>query len=654
MKKLRNSKKFGIVFLSAVILSACGDSSASPSDVSSSAATSEQSNETSEQAVGTDLTGKVAYDNDDYDTDWSKESSTVIELNGTDANISGSGAAVKDGSITITAAGTYVLSGKWNDGQIVVDVQDKGVVQLVLNGAVIHNSVSAPIYVKEAGKTVITLQEGTENIVSDGETYAYSDASTDEPNASIFSKDDLTFNGKGKLTVHGNYNNGITSKDELKLTGGTIDIHAVDDGLMARDMVAVQQAAITIEAGGDGIKTTNDTDASKGFIAIEGGTFNIKAGSDGIQGASSVLFGGGSYTIVSGGGSKNGRVKTDNNRPGPWGNRTAQSANQLEETESQSAKAVKATADIVVNSGTFNIDSADDAIHGNSHITITGGDFDINSGDDGIHADASITIIGGTMAIAKSYEGIESAAVTISDGDIHVTASDDGINIAGGNDGSSTNGRPGQNQFSTSENNKLTIHGGAVTVDAAGDGLDANGSIYVTGGTVIVNGPTGNNNGSLDYDGTFEMSGGFLVAAGSSGMPQTPSEESKQYSVIMNYSQTQQAGSMVHLEDSKGNTVVTFAPSKNYQAIVISSPNLKKDSAYTLYSGGTSNGSKSNGLYNDGEYQGGTKVVEFEITTPVTWLSESGVTAARSGHPGGPNKSGRMGPNRNPSGIGLE
>ncbi|MEW9670140.1 hypothetical protein [Ammoniphilus sp. 3BR4] len=171
-----------------------------------------------------------------------------------------------------------------------------------------------------------------------------------------------------------------------------------------------------------------------------------------------------------------------------------------------------------------------------------------------------------------------------------------------------------------------------VSVDAAGDGLDANGSIFMTGGTVIVNGPTGNNNGSLDYEDTFEMSGGFLVAAGSSGMAQAPTEGSEQFAVIMTYSQTQQAGTIVHLEDSEGNNVVTFAPSKNYQSIVISSPNLKQDASYTLYSGGTASGTAAYGLFSDGSYQGGTKVVGFEIATPVTWLNESGVTEARSGH----------------------
>lgn len=87
---------------------------------------------------------------------------------------------------------------------------------------------------------------------------------------------------------------------------------------------------------------------------------------------------------------------------------------------------------------------------------------------------------------------------------------------------------------------------------------------------------------------------------------------------------------MVHLEDSEGNSILTFAPSKSYQTVVISSPDLKDGGSYTLYSGGTSTGSEANGLYTDGEYTGGTKVVAFEITSSVTWLNESGVTTANT------------------------
>lgn len=612
MKKFKN---LGILLLSTLVLSACSDSSASQTDVTASEA------KTVQKMIA--LPEKVTYDDHDYFTDWSKQNPTMVKLNGKNAAITGSGVAVKDGTVTITAAGTYVLSGKLEDGQILVDVKDKGIVRLVLNGVEIHKSNNAPIYIQESGKTIISLQEGTENLLADGKNDANSDSSSDKPNAAIFSEDDLSINGNGKLVVHGNYNNGITSKDDLKITGGTMEIHATDDGLIGRDLVAVQGGNITIEAGGDGIRATNDTDDSKGFIGIEKGSFNIKAGSDGIQAATSVVIDGGTYTMVSGGGSKN--------RLGPRGDQSSPSVAEAEETEAQSAKAVKAGAHIVVNKGTFHIDSADDAIHSNDSVTIAGGDLSIASGDDGIHAASSIKTTGGTINISKSYEGIESKVVTISDGNIHVVASDDGINIAGGNDGS------GMDMHGVSEGSELHINGGYVYVDASGDGLDSNGSIYMKEGTVIVNGPTENNNAPLDYNGSFEMSGGSLIAAGSSGMAQAVSEQSAQNAVLMTYSQTQAADTLVHLEDGKGNTVATFAPNKDYQSIMISSPKLSKDATYTLYTGGTSTESENDGLYTDGKYEGGNKIVQFTITESVTWLNEAGVTTARSSGRGGPN-----------------
>jgi hypothetical protein len=192
-------------------------------------------------------------------------------------------------------------------------------------------------------------------------------------------------------------------------------------------------------------------------------------------------------------------------------------------------------------------------------------------------------------------------------------------------------------------NSMLNINGGYITVDASGDGLDANGSIKMTSGTVIVSGPTNNGNGTIDYDGKFEISGGLLMAAGSSGMAQTTSEESTQYSVIMTYTQTQKAGTVVHLQDSKGNTVATFTPKKDYQSVVVSSPKVTKGETYTLYSGGTSSANESLESYTTGEYKGGTKVVEFTIKDSVTWLNETGVTTAKSSGPGGQGNSGKMG-----------
>jgi len=619
MRKLRKLNKLLIVLMMcAAVLSACENGSTTATPTSEEATTAQTAAAVSgELLVDVNLPDLVTFDDEDYAADWSADTPMAIALSGTEATITGTGAEAKDGMVTITAAGTYVLSGKLSEGQIVVDVQDKGTVRLVLNGVDIHDSDSAPIYIKEAEKAIITLQDGTENIVTDGTAYVLADASADEPNAAIFSKADLTINGTGKLSVTGNYNNGITSKDDLKIMAGTIQILAHDDGILGRDLVAVVDGSITVKAEGDGVKATNDTDATKGIIAIAGGEFDIQAGADGIQAETTMLIDGGTYTIVTGGGNVNGEVHVEE-RGGPRGMATTTEATtSVEDAESKSTKGLKTGGDLIINNGIYTIDSADDTLHSNGNIAINGGEIGMATGEDAIHADAQVIIAGGKVHITKSYEGIEGTTITINGGEVHVTASDDGTNASGEN---------GSNQ--------LNINGGILYVDSAGDGLDANGSVKMTGGTAIVNGPTSSGNGSLDYDGTFEMTGGILVAAGSTGMVQAPSEDSSQYSIVMSFPQTQAAGTLVNLVDSTGNSIVTFAPSKEYQAVAISSPDLKEGS-YVLSSGGSSTGSEANGLYADGIYEGGTKVVEFDITKSVTWLNELGVTTAVEGHGGG-------------------
>lgn len=394
----------------------------------------------------------------------------------------------------------------------------------------------------------------------------------------------------------------------------------------------MKEGKLTIQAGGDGIKASNDKDTSKGNIALEGGTFDITSGNDGLQAEASLLIAEGEYTISSGGGSPETVARQEDDMKPTRNNENTTTTNTTITTETESAKGLKAAVEVAIGGGSFNIDTADDAVHSNNSITVTGGELTIASGDDGIHGDSAVLTKGGKIDITKSYEGIESKVISIADGDIHVVSVDDGINVGGGNDSS---GMDFQSTSTETNANLLSITGGYVSVNAAGDGLDSNGSIQMTGGTVLVNGPTENMNGSLDYNQSFEMKGGFLIAAGSAGMVQATSEQSTQNSIVMTFPETQAAGTVLHLEDNEGNIVATYAPEKEYQAVFISSPNLKKDSSYILYSGGTSSGSEKDGLYSDGEYKDGTKVVEFTISDSVTWLNESGVTTAASGGPGG-------------------
>ncbi|NIK71320.1 carbohydrate-binding domain-containing protein [Paenibacillus sp. BK720] len=551
--------KLAFILLCAAALSACNSQTNAGTNATGSAGSSNSGGTAAAvQTASYQLDDTVEYDEDDTYADWSASDATSIALSGTTATVDGSGAEVKDGVITITAAGTYVASGKLDEGRIVVDAADKGVVRLVLNGAEIHYSKSAPIYVEEAGKLILSLPEGTNNVVSDGADYVFPDSETDEPNAAIFSKDDMTINGTGKLTVQGNYNNGIASKDKLKITGGTFDIQAADDAVMGRDLVAVKDGSFTLEAAGHGIKTTNDTEGEEGIIVLEGGTYSIQSGKDGL--------------------------------------------------------------------------------HSTGGLSISGGEYRIAADDDGIHAETALQIADGTIDITKSNEGIEATDITIAGGDIKLAASDDGVNAATGADGSGVDGAApggGGQPASGASEGLLTISGGNLYVNVEGDGLDANGSIVMTGGTVRVDGPTMSGNGALDYDGTFDMTGGTLVAAGSSGMVQAASDSSTQAGILMMFPQTEQAGTLVHLEDESGKAIMTYAPSKNYQAVYISTPDLAKDASYAIYSGGKSTGTATNGLYNGGEYSGGTKVVSFTASSLITWVNESGVTEAQSGFGGG-------------------
>lgn len=548
------------------------------------------------------------------DYTWDASSVVAISLNGNSIAVAGDGVQV-DGSVaTITAAGTYTLSGSLTDGQIIVNTQSEEVVRLILNGVDLHSASSAAIYIANAEKVVLVLAEGTQNTVSDGESYVFASAEEDEPNAAIFSKADLTIYGEGALTVTGNYNDGIASKDGLIIASGVITVSAVDDGVRGKDYLVVEGGNLTVTAQGDGLKSDNDEDASRGFITVEAGVLAITAGGDAITAQTDVLISDGVFTLTSGGGS------------------------QGYDNESISAKGIKGGVSVKIDAGTFTINASDDAIHSNGSITINSGEFAIATGDDGVHADVSLEINDGVIQISESYEGLESALIIINAGEIQVYASDDGINVSGGNDGSGTMMAPGrgagsQDAFSYTGDYYLYIHGGTILVTAAGDGLDVNGAIEMTGGVVLVNGPTEQMNGALDYDGTFNLNDGYFVAVGSAGMAMAPGAISLQNSILLYFSSMQAAGTLVHIQDSAGEEILTFAPSKAYQSIVFSSPELVTGETYTVYTGGSASSASSSGLVQDGSYSAGSQYTSFTISSVVTGIGSGGGFGGGGGRP---------------------
>lgn len=530
--------------------------------------------------------------------------SVKISLSKNAVNVTGGGVKVNGLTATVNASGTYLISGELDGGGITVDTSDKGTVVLLLNGVNITSSSGPAIFVKNAEKVIITLAEGTSNTLTDPSDYDGNTATDDSLKAAVHSKADLVFNGKGKLTVNGNYNDGINCRDTLKILSCTLNITAVDDGITGKDAVITQGAVINVNAGGDGIKTTNSEDAEKGYLSLTNSTVTVVSVGDALQAKTNLYITGGTYNLTTGGGSANASIKNKKENPGwgLWGNNPGSSSDKTTE----SAKGIKALSLVKIQSGSFCLNTSDDSIHSNNAVQIIGGSFELSSGDDGIHADTRIDIYGGEINISKSYEGIESAIINISGGNIFIEAGDDGVNINGG-DGSALGGRPGQGAFKTDSSGKhlLSITGGNLYINATGDGLDSNGSIKMTAGTVVIDGPTNDGDGALDYDGEFTISGGTLVAIGSSGMLKSPSSSSAQLTVTAGFESSQSAGTTVNLSDKNGNTILTVKARKKFSSAVISTPNIKKGTEYTVSYGGSTTSKAGYGLINDNSYSGG-------------------------------------------------
>ena len=630
---------------------------------------------------------------------------TEIRLDGDTASIDGSGAAADGSTITITDEGVYRLTGTL-DGQIVV--ASEGKVQLVLDGVTITNESGAAILVTGAKKTFLTLAPGSENVLADGT----SRSEGQEDDAVIYSKDGLTINGSGALTVTAAYDKGIVSKDELAVTGGTLTVSSPGTGIKGKDSVAVYDGQITVEAGGDGIKADNDTDEGKGFVCICGGTCNITAAEDAIQAETELIVEGGDITVLAGGGLENAPVhagdfgmgggmgfgrgfdrhmtdQTDGEMPAiaegempsmpdgemptmpegempsmPEGEMPTMTEGEMpsmpdgempdgempdgemptmaegempampngempgmtEDTtetgeDTISTKGLKAGTLLYIGAGTVKAEAADDVLHSNGSLYITGGTCTLAAGSKGIHADETVEISGGTVDITDSHEGIEAKDILVSGGDVHVVSSDDGFNASDG----SAQGAMGGAVACT-----LEISGGRVYVDAGGDGLDSNGALTVSGGIVLVDGPTNSGNGALDTNDSLTCTGGLLIAAGAAGMAEYPT--GTQETIVMTTSAVQSAETLVTVLDAEGNEVLSYAPSKTWSSFIVSTPDLASGETYTLLLGGTSTADVTDGLYTAGGYQNdGTEEGSVTLDDTVCFIGTAGSMGGMQG-----------------------
>lgn len=606
-------------FASAVATVACAGmlagctTSGSPQEVSGAASTS--TDDVASQATAAAAVEYVdqspydlEYSDHDLDASYDEASSTKIAFSEESAAVDGTGATADGSVVTISDEGTYIVSGSASDAQIVVAADaDAAKVRIVLAGVRIENEAAPAISVESAEQCVITLAEGTSNVVVSGASVE------DEADAALYSTADLALNGTGALDVSAPYGKGIHSTDGLVVTGGTYAVAAADDGLSGKDCVKIAEGDLTIEAGADGIKSSNDEDEGRGFVSIDGGTLSIDAADDGIQAARYVRLGGGSVSVT----------------------------------------------------------AEDDGIHSDGDVALAGSTLTISAGDDGVHGEYVLEVAAGRNDVDRSEEGLEAQAIYVHGGETAVTSSDDGLNAStpeAEKDGSSRTaaydpaspsdaeeihlgggGMPSAGGFPNGMEDSdasclIDISGGFLYVNAAGDGLDSNGNLSIGGGTTVVSGPEDGGNGALDYslEGTYE--GGTVLAVGSSGMAQGFSGASGAWAAA---DVDGDAGDAVSLVDAEGNVLASLVSDKAFQSVIVASDKLHEGSEARIVVGGEASGASSlsslaGAVTSGGVLSGGTATdVTASTSTTVPsgmggGMPDGGSAGDRPGGGGGP------------------
>lgn len=452
---------------------------------------------------------------DETEADDSKTDETKADKSETnETETASSGVSISGNIITITKEGTYVFSGALSEGQIVVDA-DSAKVQLVLDNADITCASSAAIYVKNADKTFITLAEGSENILMN--TAEYEAIDDNNIDAVIFSKDNLTLNGKGTLTINSEYGHGIVSKDDLKLVGGTCNITAKTHALSGKDSVRIAAGTYNLTSGKDGIHSENADDDEKGFVYIASGDFTIESTGDGIDASYVVQIDDGDFDITAGDGAEN-ATKTYNDMPGggtrdnmgggaPGGDKPSGEAPSGEapsggpSSGSASGKQTGQTPPDKPDGDSFDGSRPDEKASDNagSQTSQTPPDKSGKDTSDGQQSDknsqskdaadsttasgASSDIDSEAASSTSSDTDSEAASSTLSDTDSTSTKgikSDGALYVNGG----TFTINSADDAFHS--NSDVTINDGTYTISSGDDGMHADSALLVNGGTITV------------------------------------------------------------------------------------------------------------------------------------------------------------------------
>lgn len=529
----------------------------------------------------------------DIDEAWKNPETTMegaieIDLSTITNENAPDGVKFEDGTLTIKEAGKYALSGSLVGNIVVKNTDDR--VQLFLNGATIStpqtSANAALVFEKTSAERILTAVANTVNTLSD----SVGDTDADGDGAVIQAKKcSLIVNGSGKLILKGVGEDatGLKVKKQLFIVDTQLEIEAVNHGIKANEKIWVYDADIKLNVGGDGMKTdmeaTDQTEAAEyaadpeaGYIYIENTSLDITSGDDGISANNCLYFANNennTVKIVTNGGAPNKVTESSSDNADGKALKAAGITLVEGDSETDVPASYEENYALVITGGNFDLNSNDDAITSKGNLIVSGGNFQIASGDDGLHAEYLTKISGGEITVSKSYEGVEGAAVEITGGVVNVVSTDDGINAA--------------NKDLRNYDFHIYIGGGTITVDAEGDGVDANGWIKMDGGDLTIYGPTRNDNGALDADNGFLMNGGNLCAIGSIGMVENPASNSEQCYISLNLSSQQKAGTVVEVYDDSETLLYTVTPKKVYQSVILSFTQFEQGKTYTVKVGST-------------------------------------------------------------------
>ena len=517
----------------------------------------------------------------EQDFSWDTSSETAIDLSNPTAT---DGVTVEDGTLTITKAGTYKLSGEYQ-GQIKVETADSDAVRLVLDNANITNSSGAALNVVDADEVILYSASGTTNTISDGADYTAT--GEDDPDAVVYSKADLTIAGEGTLKVNGNHEDGIHTSDGLVIASGTLEVNAANTGIKGKDYVDILGGTINVTAQQDGIKSTNDTDEGKGWTRLSNGTVTVNAGDDGFKASRVVEISGGSLTVE----------QSDEGIEAQYINVSGGDVNVTSADDGMNAS-LKTSDSESTDSSENTSDAANQQQNNQQQGSLPGGQQSgtSNQQQQGMGQPPAMS---GTSQDGTSQNGASGTAQQQNN-----TQNQGNQNMGqppampGGNaqDGKSQNGTTGTGQppqggmpgggGGTFEvvDAAINVSGGNITVNAEGDGIDSNGVTTLSGGTLIVNGPSQGGNAALDTNGDLLLNGATVLSGSTADMFEAPSTNSTSGYLKLTNSSGFEQGSTVQVADSSGKVVANYKVTKsNVQLVLVSSSSIVKGQSYTAY-----------------------------------------------------------------------